>query len=65
MPVFEQIDAFDKLTLESKFQQLAPGGAISYVEVPDLTKNIDIIIKIIEFIYENIMYEELNKKSDY
>ena len=65
VPVFEQIDAFDKLTLESKFQKLSPGGAISYVEVPDLTKNIDIIIQIIEFIYDNIMYAELNTKSDY
>jgi len=61
----EQIDAFDKLALESKFQKLSPGGAISYVEVPDLTKNIDIIIQIIEFIYDNIMYAELNTKSDY
>jgi len=65
VPVFEQIDAFDKLALESKFQKLSPGGAISYVEVPDLTKNIDIIIQIIEFIYDNIMYAELNTKSDY
>jgi len=65
VPVFEQIDAFDKLALESKFQKLSPGGAISYVEVPALTKNIDIIIQIIEFIYDNIMYAELNTKSDY
>lgn len=65
VPVFEQINAFDKLALESKFQKLSPGGAISYVEVPDLTKNINIIIQIIEFIYDNIMYAELNTKSDY
>lgn len=65
VPVFEEINAFDKLALESKFQKLSPGGAISYVEVPDLTHNIPIVIQIIQFIYENIMYAELNTKSDY
>lgn len=65
VPVFEEINAFDKLSLEAKFQKLSPGGAISYVEVPDLTHNIPIVIQIIQFIYENIMYAELNTKSDY
>ena len=65
VPVFEEINAFDKLSLESKFQRLSPGGAISYVEVPNLTNNIPIVIQIIQFIYENIMYAELNTKSDY
>ena len=65
VPVFEEINAFDKLSLESKFQKLSPGGAISYVEVPDLTHNIPVVIQIIQFIYENIMYAELNTKSDY
>ena len=65
VPVFEEINAFDKLALEAKFQKLSPGGAISYVEVPDLTHNIPIVIQIIQFIYENIMYAELNTKSDY
>ena len=65
VPVFEEINAFDKLSLEDKFQKLSPGGAISYVEVPDLTHNIPIIMQLIQFIYENIMYAELNTKSDY
>lgn len=65
VPVFEEINAFDKLSLEAKFQKLSPGGAISYVEVPDLTHNIPIIMQLIQFIYENIMYAELNTKSDY
>lgn len=65
VPVFEEIDAFEKLALESEFQKLSPGGAISYVEIPNLTDNIDIVMQIIEFIYENIMYAELNTKSDY
>lgn len=63
--VTEEINAFDKLSLEAKFQKLSPGGAISYVEVPNLTDNIDAVIQIIQFIYENIMYAELNTKSDY
>ena len=63
--VTEEIDAFDKLAIEAKFQKLSPGGAISYVEVPNLTDNIDAVIQIIQFIYENIMYAELNTKSDY
>lgn len=65
VPVFESINAFDKLALESKFQKLSPGGAISYVEVPNLNDNIDIVIQLMQFIYENIMYAELNTKSDY
>ena len=65
VPVFEEIDAFTKLKLESKFQQLAPGGAISYVETPNLQDNLDVVIEVIRFIYDNIMYAELNTKSDY
>lgn len=65
VPVFEEIDAFSKLKLESEFQRLSPGGAISYVEVPNLTKNIEAVLEIIKFIYDNIMYAELNTKSDY
>ena len=63
--VTEPIDAFDKLALESKFQALSPGGAISYVEVPDMQNNLDAVLGVMEFIYENIMYAELNTKSDY
>lgn len=63
--VTEEIDAFDKLALEAKFQKLSPGGAISYVECPNLQDNIEAVIQIIQFIYENIMYAELNSKSDY
>ena len=63
--VTEPIDAFDKLTLESKFQALSPGGAISYVEVPDMQNNLDAVLGVMEFIYDNIMYAELNTKSDY
>ena len=65
VPVFEEIDAFSKLKLESEFQRLSPGGAISYVETPNLQNNIDAVIEIIKFIYNNIMYAELNTKSDY
>ena len=65
VPVFEEIDAFTKLKLESKFQQLSPGGAISYVETPNLQNNIEAVIELIKFIYDNIMYAELNTKSDY
>ena len=65
VPVFEEIDAFTKLSFESEFQRLSPGGAISYVEVPDLQKNIDSVLTLIQFIYDNIMYAELNTKSDY
>ena len=65
VPVFEEIDAFSKLTLESKFQKLSPGGAISYVETANLQNNIDAVIDVIKFIYDNIMYAELNTKSDY
>ena len=63
--VTEHIDAFSKLALEAKFQRLSPGGAISYVEVPDLQNNIPAVLEIMKFIYDNIMYAELNTKSDY
>lgn len=65
VPVTEKIDAFSKLSFESEFQQLSPGGAISYVEVPNLTNNIEAVLSVMKFIYENIMYAELNTKSDY
>ncbi len=65
VPVFEEIDAFTKLKLESEFQRLSPGGAISYIETPNLTNNIDAVLEVISFIYDNIMYAELNTKSDY
>ena len=63
--VTEQIDAFTKLKFESDFQRLSPGGAISYVEVPNMQDNLEAVIKVMQFIYENIMYAELNTKSDY
>lgn len=63
--VSEQIDAFTKLKFESEFQQLSPGGAISYVEVPNMQDNIPAVLAVMKFIYENIMYAELNTKSDY
>lgn len=63
--VREEIDPFTKLALESKFQKLSPGGAISYVECANLTNNIPAVLSVIRFIYENIMYAELNTKSDY
>ena len=63
--VTEPIDAFDKLALEAKFQALSPGGAISYVEVPNMQNNVDAVIALMRFIYDNIMYAELNTKSDY
>jgi len=65
VPVFEEIDAFTKLKLESEFQRLSPGGAISYIETPNLENNLDTVMEVIKFIYENIMYAELNTKSDY
>ena len=65
VPVFEEIDAFTKLKLESEFQKLSPGGAISYIETPNLTNNLDAVMEVIKFIYDNIMYAELNTKSDY
>lgn len=65
VPVFEEIDAFTKLKVESEFQELAPGGAISYVETPNLENNLETVMEIIRFIYDNIMYAELNTKSDY
>ena len=63
--VTENIDAFSKLKLESEFQALSPGGAISYVEVPNMQDNIPAVLQVIKFIYDNIMYAELNTKSDY
>ena len=63
--VTEKIDAFTKLRFEAEFQQLSPGGAISYVEVPNMQQNIDAVLELMQFIYENIMYAELNTKSDY
>ena len=65
VPVTEEIDAFSKLKLESEFQKLSPGGAISYVETPNLQNNLEVVIQLIKFIYDNIMYAELNTKSDY
>ena len=65
VPVFEEIDAFTKLKLESEFQRLSPGGAISYIETADLNNNVDSVMEVIKFIYDNIMYAELNTKSDY
>ena len=65
VPVFEEIDAFSKLKLESEFQKLSPGGAISYVEVPNMQNNISAVLQLITFIYNNIMYAEINTKSDY
>lgn len=63
--VTEQIDAFTKLKFESDFQKLSPGGAISYVEVPNMQDNLEAVIRVMQFIYDNIMYAELNTKSDY
>ena len=63
--VTEPIDAFSKLKLESEFQELSPGGAISYVEVPNMQNNIKAVVKVMQYIYDNIMYAELNTKSDY
>ena len=65
MHVSEQIDAFTKLKFESDFQRLSPGGAISYVEVPNMQDNLEAVISVLQFIYDNIMYAELNTKSDY
>ena len=63
--VTEEIDAFDKLSFEAQFQELSPGGAISYVEVPNMQNNIEAVLAVMKHIYENIMYAELNTKSDY
>ena len=63
--VTEPINAFDKLALEAKFQALSPGGAISYIEVPNMQQNLAAVMNVIRFIYDNIMYAELNTKSDY
>ena len=63
--MFEEIGPFEKLSIESEFQALSPGGAISYIECADLTKNIDAVLQVMQFIYDNIMYAELNTNSDY
>lgn len=65
IPVFEEANPFDKLAIESKFQKLSPGGAISYIECADLNNNTDAVLEVLKFIYDNIMYAELNTKSDY
>ena len=65
IPVFEKIDPFEKLRIEAKFQKLSPGGAISYIETADMQKNIPAVLEVLKYIYENIMYAELNTKSDY
>ena len=65
IPVFEEIDPFEKLSTESKFQRLSPGGAISYIETSNMQNNVDAVLEIMKFIYDNIMYAELNTKSDY
>lgn len=65
IPVFEHINAFEKLRIESKFQRLSPGGSISYIECPNLENNIPAVLEVIKFIYNNNMYAELNTKSDY
>lgn len=65
IPVFEKINAFDKLRIESKFQTLSSGGSISYIECPNLNNNVEAALEVIKFIYENNMYAELNTKSDY
>lgn len=65
VPVFEKIDAFEKISFEAPFQALSPGGAISYVETPNLEKNTELVLEIMRHIYDNILYAELNTKSDY
>lgn len=65
IPVFESIDAFDKLRIESKFQQLSPGGAISYIETPSMVNNVDALLQVIQYMYDHIMYAEINTKSCY
>ena len=65
IPVFEEIDPFEKLRIESDFQKLSPGGSISYIECCDLTNNTPVVLEVMKFIYDNIMYAELNTKSDY
>lgn len=65
IPVFEEIDPFEKLRIEAKFQKLSPGGAISYIETANMQNNISAVLEVIKFIYDNIMYAELNTKSDY
>lgn len=65
MPVFEKIDAFSKLNIESQFIELSPGGLISYIELPNMQQNIDAVITILQYMYEHNLYSEINTKSDY
>lgn len=65
IPVFEKINAFEKLRIEAKFQKLSPGGAISYIETPNMVKNVEAVISVIQYMYDNIMYAEINTKSCY
>ena len=62
IPVFEPIDAFEKLRIESKFQKLSPGGAISYIETPSMIQNVAALLEVIKYMYDNIMYAEINTK---
>ena len=65
VPVFEKIDGYEKLKLESEFQMLSSGGAIAYVETPNLQDNLDKVLEIMKYIYDNVMYAEINTKADY
>lgn len=65
IPVFEKIDAFEKLRIEAKFQKLSPGGAISYIETPNMVKNVEAVLAVIQYMYDNIMYAEINTKACY
>ena len=65
IPVFEKIDAFEKLRIEAKFQRLSPGGSISYIECPNMENNFQAVLEVVRFIYNNNMHAELNTKSDY
>lgn len=65
IPVFEKIDAFEKLRIEAKFQKLSPGGAISYIETPNMVKNVEAVLTVIQYMYDNIMYAEINTKACY
>ena len=65
IPVFEEIDAFEKLRIESKFQKLSPGGAISYIETPNMVQNVDAVLTVIQYMYDNIMYAEINTRACY
>ncbi len=65
IPVFEEIDAFEKLRIEAKFQKLSPGGAISYIETPNMVKNVEAVLTVVQYMYDNIMYAEINTKACY